>query len=185
MNDRLTTPRGGIQRRALALILPLVIISMLAIGLVSFHTLNKQTGERCERFLQDRSNEILTISEDQSVANYFHNVAYGLSEEATLYKKKLEDYFKRFAHRYNSKDQIYAGIRYIDKKGLEIAKFSDGKIEGDYRNVMDEAFFKKTLKIPAGTVYTSPLGSQMANATPIYWDENGNGKFSDARGNGR
>ena len=179
MTDRPIIPKTSIRRRALAFILPLVIISMLSIGIVSFHTLNKQTGERCERFLQDRSNEILTISEDQSVANYFHNVAYGLSEEATLYKKKLEDYFKRFAHRYNSKDQIYAGIRYIDKKGLEIAKFSDGKIGGDYRNVMDEAFFKKTLKIPAGTVYTSPLGSQMANATPIYWDENGNGKFSD------
>ena len=104
MNDRLTTPRGGIQRRALALILPLVIISMLAIGLVSFHTLNKQTAERSERFLQDRQNEILTISEDQSVANYFHNVAYGLSEEATLYKKKLEDYFKRFSDRYNRND---------------------------------------------------------------------------------
>lgn len=179
MTHRSIIPKTSIQRRALALILPLVIISMLTIGLVSFHTLNKQTAERSERFLQDRQNEILTISEDQSVANYFHNVAYGLSEEATLYKNKLEDYFKRFAHRYNSKDQIYAGIRYIDKKGLEIAKFSDGNIGGDYRNVMGEAFFKKALKIPAGTVYTSPLGSQMANATPIYWDENGNGKFSD------
>ncbi|NIS62808.1 MAG: hypothetical protein GTO13_19535, partial [Proteobacteria bacterium] len=66
MADRPTIPRASIQRRALALVLPLVIASMLSIGLVSFHTLNKQTAKRSERFLQDRRNEILTISEDQS-----------------------------------------------------------------------------------------------------------------------
>jgi len=179
MADQRTVPRAGIQRRALALILPLVIASILSIGLVSFHTLNRQAAIRCERFLQDRRNEILTISEDQSVANYFHNTAYGLSEEATLYKRKLELYFKKFSDRYNSNDQIYAGIRYIDKNGLEIAKFSDGKIGGEYRNLMGEAFFQNTLKIPAQTVYTSPIEPHMVNATPVYWDEDGNGELSE------
>jgi hypothetical protein len=154
MADQRTIPRASIQRRALALVLPLVIASILSIGLVSFHTLNQQTAKRSERFLADRSNEILTISEDQSVANYFHNTAYGLSEEATMYKRELERYFKRFSDRYNSNDQIYAGIRYLDKTGKEVAKFSDGKIGGEYRNVAGEEFFQKTLKIPAGTAYT-------------------------------
>jgi signal transduction histidine kinase/CheY-like chemotaxis protein len=179
MADQRTVPRAGIQRRALAFILPLVIASMLSIGLVSFHTLNRQAAKRSERFLQDRRNEILTISEDQSVANYFHNTAYGLSEEATLYKKKLELYFKRFSDRYNSNDQIYAGIRYIDRNGQEIAKFSDGKIGSEYRNLMGEAFFQNTLKIPAQTVYTSPVEPHMINATPVYWDEDGNGELSE------
>ena len=43
------------------------------------------------------------------MANYFHNNAHGLSEEATLYKKELERYFKRSSDRYNRNDQIYAG----------------------------------------------------------------------------
>jgi signal transduction histidine kinase len=179
MADQRTIPRASIQRRALALVLPLVIASILSIGLVSFHTLNQQTAKRSERFLADRSNEILTISEDQSVANYFHNTAYGLSEEATMYKRELERYFKRFSDRYNSNDQIYAGIRYIDKTGKEVAKFSDGKIGGEYRNVAGEEFFQKALKIPARTVYTSPVEPRMINATPIHWDEDGNGELSD------
>ena len=179
MTDRPIIPRGSIQRRALALVLPLVISSMLSIGLVSFHTLNKQTAKRSDRFLQDRHNEILTISEDQTVANYFHNIAYGLSEEATLYQKELERYFKRFSDRYNSIDQIYAGIRYIDKKGLEIAKLWEGQVGGEYQSVSDEAFFQRTIKLPAETVYTSPIEPRMINATPIYWDEDGDGKFSD------
>jgi hypothetical protein len=179
MADRQTILRASIQRRALALVLPLVIASMLSIGLVSFHTLNKQTAKRIERFLHDRHNEILTISEDQSVANYFHNIAYGLSEEATLYKKELERYFKRFSDRYNSIDQIYAGIRYIDKKGHEIAKFWEGRIGGEYHSVIDEPFFQSAMELSAWTVYTSPLEPRMINATPIYWDEDGNGELSD------
>ena len=179
MADQRTIPRASIQRRALALVLPLVIASILSIGLVNFQTLNEQTAKRSERFLADRSNEILTISEDQSVANYFHNTAYGLSEEATMYRKELERYFKRFSDRYNSSDLIYAGIRYIDKTGKEVAKFSEGKIGGDYRNVAGEEFFQKALKIPSRTVYTSPVEPRMINATPIHWDEDGNGVLSD------
>ena len=179
MADRPTIPRASIQRRALALILPLVIASMLSIGLISFHTLNKQAAKLSERFLQDRHNEILTISEDQSVANYFHNIAYGLSEEATLYKKEMERYFKRFSDRYNNIDQIYAGIRYIDKKGYEVAKFWEDRVGGEYHIVIDEAFFQSAIKLPAWTVYTSPVEPRMINATPIYWDEDGNGEFSD------
>ena len=75
------------------------------------------------------------------MANYFHNNAHGLSEEATLYKKELERYFKRSSDRYNSNDQIYAGIRYIDKTGKEVAKFSGGKIGGEYCSLAGEAFF--------------------------------------------
>jgi hypothetical protein len=179
MADRPTIPRSSIQRRALALILPLIIASMLSIGLISFHTLNKQAAKLSERFLQDRQNEILTISEDQSVANYFHNIAYGLSEEATLYKKEMERYFKRFSDRYNNIDQIYAGIRYIDKKGDEVAKFGEGLIGGEYHSVIDKAFFQNAINLAAWTVYTSPIEPRMINATPIYWDENGNGEFSD------
>ena len=178
MADRPIITRPSILRRALALVLPLVIVSMLSIGLVSFHTLNKQTAKRSERFLQDRHNEILTICEDQSVVNYFHNIAYGLSEEATENKKELESYFKRFSDRYNRPDPIYAGIRFIDKKGHEVAKFWEGKVGGEYNNVIDEGFFQRAIKLPAWSVYTSPLGPRMVNAAPIYWDESGSGQLS-------
>jgi len=89
MADRSAIYRSSIRRRALLLVLPLVIASMMSIGLVSFYTLNKQTAERSKRFLHDRHNEILTISEDQSVANYFHNIAYGLSESQRCYRNVL------------------------------------------------------------------------------------------------
>jgi len=177
-NEQSYILKTSIRKRALALILPLVIASMLGIGLISFQILNIQTAKRSERYLQDRHNEILTISEDQSVANYFHNISYGLSEEATLYRIEMERHFKRFSDRYNAIEQIYKGIRYIDKKGNEIAKFWDGRIGMNYQNVKDQTSFKEATKIPAWTVYTSSIEPQMVNATPIYWDEDGNGEFS-------
>jgi len=113
------------------------------------------------------------------VANYFHNIAYGLSEEATLHKKEMERYFKRFSDRYNSIDQIYVGIRFIDQKGQEVAKFWDGQIGDEYRSVMNEAFFQRAIKLPVRTVYTSSVDPRMTNATPLYWDEDGNGELSE------
>ena len=170
--------KASIRKKALTLILPIVIVSMLAIGLISFQILNNQTANRSQRFLQDRRNEILTISEDQTIANYFHNISYGLSEEATLYKIEMEHHFKRFSDRYNAIELIYKGIRYINKEGNEIAKFWDGKIGITYQNVKDQTFFKEATKLPAWTVYTSSKGPHMVNATPIFWDEDGNGEFS-------
>jgi signal transduction histidine kinase/CheY-like chemotaxis protein len=179
MSKNPTLPKGSIQRKALIVILPLIIVPMLAIGLVSYRTMKKEAAERSRRFLQDRHNEILTISENQSVANYFHNIAYGLSEEATMYKEELERFFKRFSDRYNSIEQIYSGIRYIDQDGEEVAKISDAKVGGGYNNVIDEAFFQTAIASPSGTVYTSSVEPQMINAMPIFWDEDGNGEFSD------
>ena len=179
MADRQHVYRSSIRRRALFLVLPLVIASMLSIGLISFHNLNKRTAERSKRFLQDRHNEILTISEDQSVANYFHNIAYGLSEEAALHKNEMERYFKRFSDRYNSIDKIYVGIRFIDQKGHEVAKlWKRSDREAIIIGVMDEAFFQSAINLPARTVYTSPIEERMINATPVYWDEDGNGELS-------
>jgi hypothetical protein len=102
------------------------------------------------------------------VANYFHNIAYGLSEEATLYKKELERYFKRFSDRYNSIEQIYAGIRYIDKKGHEVAKFWEGRVGGEYNQVKVPFHFSPST-LPSGweergtlTVIVSPDGNSLS-----------------------
>ena len=179
MADTSPAPKRGIQRKALIIVLPLIVVPMLAIGLVSYYRLSAEATQQSETFRKDRQNEILTISENQSVANYFHNIAYDLSEEATMYKEELERYFKRFSDRYNSKGQIYAGIRYIDEKGDEIAKVMDGKIGGEYRNVADEAFFQSAVASSPFEPNDPPIGHEMVYALPVYWNEDGNDEFSE------
>ena len=170
---------NSIRKRALYLILPLVIVSMLSIGLISYHNLDEQTADRSRRFLQDRQNELLTISEEQTVANYLHNMSYGLKEEAALNVREIERYFRRFADRYNSGEPIYAGIRFIDRQGREIAKLMEARIGGDYRNVSEESFFQAAVKLQSGGVNLSSLDGNMVAASPIYWDEDGNGRLTE------
>jgi signal transduction histidine kinase/DNA-binding response OmpR family regulator len=178
MADTRPAPKRGIQRKALIIVLPLIVVPMLAIGLVSFYRLNKKDVEERKSFRKDRQNEILTISENQSVANYFHNIAYGLSEEATMYKEELERYFKRFSDRYNSIAPTYDAIRYIDENGKEIAKVIGGKIGGEYQNVADEAFFQTAVALSPDQVNDPQIGPEMVYAMPIFWDEDGNGEYS-------
>jgi hypothetical protein len=179
MSDRPAVLKNSILKRALILILPLVIGSMLSIGLISFYNLDEQTADRGKRFLQDRKNELLTISEEQTVANYLHNLSYGLTEEAALNVREIERYFKRFADRYNSTDLIYARIRLIDQKGHEIAKLMEGRMGGNYQTVSGDTFFQSAIKLPFGTIYVSPINQHMVAATPLYWDEDGNGELTD------
>jgi hypothetical protein len=44
LTDRPTIPRGGIQKTALTLVLPLVIASMLSIGLINDHRASRVSG---------------------------------------------------------------------------------------------------------------------------------------------
>jgi signal transduction histidine kinase/CheY-like chemotaxis protein len=179
MPDHPAVYKNSIRKRALFFILPLVIASMLSIGLISFHNLDEQTADRSKRFLQDRQNELLTISEEQTVSNYLHNLSYGLTEEAALNIREMERYFKRFADRYNSTDRIYARIRFIDQKGHEIAKLIEERIGGDYQTVSGDTFFQSATKLPFGAIYVSPIEQHMIAATPLYWDEDNNGELTD------
>ncbi len=43
----------------------------------------------------------------------------------------------------------------------------------------DEEFFQVAIASPPGEVYASPVAERMVNAMPIYWDEDGNGEFSE------
>jgi signal transduction histidine kinase/CheY-like chemotaxis protein len=151
---------------------------MLSIGLISFHNLDEQTADRKKRFLQDRQNELLTLSEEQTVANYLHNLSYGLTEEATLNIREIERYFKRFADRYNSTDLIYAGIYLIDQKGREIAKVREGRTGGEYQSVSDKTFFQNAIRLPFRAIYVSPIEQHMITATSLYLNEDGNSELS-------
>jgi signal transduction histidine kinase/DNA-binding response OmpR family regulator len=106
-------------------------------------------------------------------------MSYGLKEEAALNVREIERYFRRFADRYNSGEPIYAGMRFIDRQGREIAKLMEGRIGGDYRNVSEESFFQAAVKLPSGGVHLSSLDGNMVAASPIYWDEDGNGRLTE------
>jgi len=158
----------SIQQKMLVIILPLIVIPMLILAAVGFITSSREAAKMSTRYLKQRENDLRTIAENPSIPNYFANRAYGLTEEAEVYRHELERSLKRFADRSNSIELIYPQVRYVDHRGEEIAKVVEGQIRDDRGSVADVPFFAAVKQLRPGEVYVSPIGPQMVYATPIY-----------------
>jgi methyl-accepting chemotaxis protein len=70
-------------------------------------------------------------------------------------KQRLKNLFASFAkHR-----GIYYQVRYINEKGIEVARVDDGAPVADHKlqDKSDRYYFKDAVKLPKGAVYVSPL----------------------------
>jgi len=158
----------SIQNKMLGIILPLVVVPMLILAAVGFITSSREAAKMSTRYLAQRENDLRTIAENPAISNYFSNRAYGLNEEAEVYRHELERSLKRFADRSNSMELIYPQVRYVDDQGKEIAKVVEGQIRNDRGRVADAPFFAAVKQLGPGEVYTSPIGPQMIYALPTY-----------------
>ena len=152
----------------LGIILPLVAIPMIVLGTVGYVASAGQAETTGSRYLNERSNDLQTVSENPSIRDYFDNRYYGLAEEAEVYRRDLERSLARLADRINRNELIYRQIRYIDDQGREIAKIVDGAIDQNREDLSNSQIFQPTRKLPPGEMYRSPTGPLMTFAIPVY-----------------
>jgi signal transduction histidine kinase/DNA-binding response OmpR family regulator len=152
----------------LMIILPLIILPMLILAVVGFITSSREAARMSTRYLKQRENDLRTIAENPSIPNYFTNRAYGLTEEAEVYRRELEGSLKRFADRSNSIELTYPQVRYVDQGGEEIAKVVEGQIRSGRGSAAEAPFFAAVKRLNPGEVYISPIGPQMVYAMPVY-----------------
>ena len=148
--------------------LPLIVVPMLILAAVGFSTSNREAAKTSARYLAQRETDLRTIAENPSIANYFNNVAYGLVEEAGVYRHELALSLKRFAERSNSAGLIYPQVRYIDAAGVEMVKIVDGGIVEDGDDIGADPFFVAVKQLAADEMYRSPVGPRMIYAVPVY-----------------
>ncbi|RMF91749.1 MAG: response regulator [Nitrospinota bacterium] len=163
----------SLQAKMLVIILPLVIVPMLILAAVGFVTSSREAAKTSLRYLKQRENDLRTIAETPSIPNYFINTAYGLVEEAEVYRQELENALERFADRSNSIELVYAQVRYVDQQGQEIAKVVRGQIGTEYGQVAESPFFAAVQRLGPDEVYLSPLGPQMTYAMPVFHPDRG------------
>src|SRR5438045_1901008 len=101
----------SIETKMLAIILPLVAFPMIILGTVGYIASKRQAETSGARYLQERSNDLQTISENPSIRDFFDNRYYSLTEEAEVYRRDLERSLLRFAQRMNRNEMIYSQIR--------------------------------------------------------------------------
>jgi signal transduction histidine kinase len=175
----------SIQTRMLLIIVPLIVVPMLILALVGFLATSGEAAKTSVRYLKQRENDLRTIAENLPIRDYYFNQAYGLTDEAEVYRRGLERSLKRFADRSNSIEPIYTQVRYIDQRGGEAVKLlysnkgaadagGDGYISSDRQQVTQAPFFTAVRTLEAQQVYMSSPGPTMTAAIPVY--QPGDGK---------
>jgi signal transduction histidine kinase/DNA-binding response OmpR family regulator len=162
-------PRGvSIQTKMLAIILPLIAVPMLLLAAVGFVTTSREAAKSSSRYLSQREADLRAVAENPGIASYFNNTRYGLSEEADVARRELEQYLARFVERSNSSDRVYLQARYIDQRGVEVAKVANGEIRSDRGSAADAPFFAAVRELPPDGRYLSPEAAEMTVAMPVF-----------------
>lgn len=157
-----------ISWKLLLAILPLVAVGISAVVSMQYIMTRRQilpeihkdiraAAERGARTIDDllrqRQSDLLTLSETPLIADYYHNVEYGLLDEARTYQRELERYFLHFAQR----SLVYARILYLDRNGREVCRIDRDRIGPAGRGDPQAPWFAEAAKMRPGAWWTSPM----------------------------
>jgi signal transduction histidine kinase len=167
-----------IQNKMLIAILPLLFIQVVIVGGVTLFFALQEFNSNVNQYIQQRENDILTLSENPDILNYLQNIHYELEDEATLYKNNLEELFTKLINRSGSDESsIYKKIVFIDQSGKEIAKVNTEKDDTTYKNLSQEEFFEKAKDLPPNRIVKEKVSKDMMLFySPLYLDRDGNGE---------
>lgn len=120
-----------LSRRLLAPVLPAVIVVTVLFGGFSYLLVRYQivrsirqvmsseaqnTARTLEGFFQQRVNDLDSLSETTLISDYNKNQGFGLGQEAAVYRRELEKFFKTFSQR----AKVYYDIAYVSADGRRV-----------------------------------------------------------------
>lgn len=165
-----------IQNKMLWAILPLLLLQVVIIGGVYTFFAYQQFNTRVDQYIQERENDIYTLTEKSDILEYIQNDYYDLKDEAKMYKLRLEEQFYRFFKRrkFNNKP-IYKQITFIDKDGNEIAKLDVENEQIDYKNIARNKYYKQAKALSPNKVDKERIKGELYVYSPLYLDQDGDG----------
>lgn len=162
--------KKSLRTKMMRTILPLIIIPILLVGAFATYLTSREAVENNNEFLERRRSDIIVISENSFINNYFQHLNYGLQTEAEIDRKNFEKYVSNFTNR-GKHLEIYAEFSAVNKNGDEIAKIVEGNSSKDYTNIKDESYFKKLANVKKGTYLEKEIdGEHRMFVTPIIMD---------------
>jgi signal transduction histidine kinase len=168
------SPPKRLSAKLLLAILPPVLIAVCAIVWLQYYmarreilsAINKETLSLSQRIatniddlLEQHLRDLLTLSETPQIRDYYHNIDFGLLDEAETYRKELERYFKHFAER----NRVYAQIRYLDGAGREVSRYPARP------GAVREAEFTKAKEAGPDGWWTSPVSELADVGLVVYY----------------
>ena len=125
---------------------------MLLLAAVGFVTTSREAAKSSSPTLSQREADLQAVAENPGIASYFNNTRYGLSEEAEVPRvASWSNISPRFVDRSNSSDRVYVQARYLDQRGLEVARDRERRDPLRPRgSVADAPFFGAVKDLPPG-----------------------------------
>src|SRR5208282_2331556 len=108
--------------------------------------------------LDQRYNDLLTLSESPLIADYDRNIDFKLSDEAETYRKELE----RALNRFSTRSRVYAQILYLDRRGNEVCRAGSGAAFGAER-------FAAVASVPPGGWWVSGIAHPSGTEPLVYY----------------
>ena len=189
MSERLPT---RLSWKLLAAILPSVVIAVSAVAWLEYAAARRQIlgginrevqflSQRAAREIDDverrRRQDLLTLSDTPLIADYYHNVDFGLLDEAESYRKELERYLLDFARR--SRD--YLEVVYIGASGQEAVRVSRGQA-APRRDARAAPYFARARRMAAGEWWCSDIVEDPNVGTAQYWVRSARDEVGEFKG---
>jgi HAMP domain-containing protein len=140
-----------LSRRILAPVLPAVVAVSVFFGVFSYWMVRRQivnsvrqvmtseaanTARSLEGFFQQRLNDLDAVCETPLIADYNKNRGFGLGQEAAVYRRELQRYFKSFSQR----SKVYYDIAYVSAQGDRVCSLRPSIDPDRYRNTFPSNF---------------------------------------------
>ncbi len=143
-------------------------------------TLNQEHIQSIQTFLAEHSQDVIILSQLPDLNKLIAAEQTGadpsvIATDTADLRKDLQAFYD--AH------PVYDNVRFIDAKGLEVAKVTSSYISSTLQNKASRPFFIEPSKLPAGSLYTSPLELEqdlgkiivpnrpvIRFATPVYYN---------------
>ena len=180
-------------------ILAIVGITVLTVGIIAYYLLNQiyqnayntaasqitDTNQQhilsIQTFLSEHSQDVMILSQLPDLNRLITDKASGadpsvIASDTTAFRQDLQAFF--VAH------PVYDNVRFIDANGQEVAKVTASYISMNLQNKATRPFFAIPAKLPAGSLYLSPLELEqdlgkiivpnvpvVRFATPVYYND--------------
>jgi GAF domain-containing protein/HAMP domain-containing protein len=156
----------------LKVIMALVGITVFTVGIIAYYLLNQiyqnaynatatqitaENGEHIlsiQTFLSENSQDVLILSHLSDLKDL---IADEESEADPLETASATVNFRLTLQAFFNAHPIYDNVRFIDSEGQEVVKVTSDYISPDLQNDATRPFFAIPAKLPAGSLYMSPL----------------------------
>ena len=190
--------RNSIRNRMLRVVLPLIVIPFFVAGVIDVMIAKKATKEFTIWHLKQKELDILFLAETPVFRNFAllrkgiepsgrpmpmaMEMRSAMGRSVSLEKSaevRMENFLLSFFAGRNKHLDFYRSIRFIAYSGEEVAAVEEGRLRKEVKDRSEDPMFSAVSQMSPGEIYAVQSNALNTYATPVYFDINEDGQYSN------